>query len=394
MPSNLQRVFRAKSDGFITQIKPTSEQRDYLNNCRQKVRAALKNGMGAFIVENGGDPNVIKPKFRLQGSWAYGTCNQPAYPSQEMDVDYGVYLPNSLLAQDRSDSVAKAYYATVEALLQPLANIEGWKICKDKNTCCRLILEGNAHMDVPLYIVPDLMFESLIERNNMILDEAKATIAKDEYVFKGYHYATEGFESEAKIIQLQYITKIHMALRDGNWKDSDCELIRKWYADYLADQDDNGRQLRYIARYLKAWRDHEYVEGGGPSSILLMIIANQNYKYFDSRDDLALLNVLKHLPNALLGQVKEPSIPEHTDEDFNRIPDSERRDAYELAMNLFGSVSAAIEIESPKSSISFLRSKFGKRVPDDENYVVVDHSSQELPFQTTTPATIEPTRGG
>ncbi len=27
-----------------------------------------------------------------------------------------------------------------------------------------------------------------------------------------------------KIIELHYITKIHMALRDGNWKDSDCEV--------------------------------------------------------------------------------------------------------------------------------------------------------------------------
>lgn len=394
MGSNLHRTFRARDDGFITQIKPTNDQRDYLNACRQKVRATLKQGMANFIVENGGDPNLVKPKFRLQGSWAYGTCNQPAYPTQEMDVDYGVYLPNSLLAQGRSDKVAKSYYLAVETLLQPLADSEGWKLCKDKNTCCRLILKGNAHMDVPLYIVPDPMFDNLVERNNMILDEAKATIAKDEYVFKGYHYATESFESEAKIIELHYITKIHMALRDGNWKDSDCELIRRWYADFLADQEDNGRQLRYIARYLKAWRDQEYKDGGGPSSILLMIIANQNYQYVKDRDDLALLYVLRHLPKALLGPVKEPSIPEHTDEDFNRIPKEERQEAHDLAKDLLSAVSVAIDIESPKTSIGFLRSQFGKRIPDDESYVVIENGNQELPYQATSPAIIEPTRGG
>ncbi len=43
------------------------------------------------------------------------------------------------------------------------------------------------------------------------------------------------------------------------------KLIRKWYADFLAHQEDNGWQLRYIARYLKAWRDQEYKDGGGPS---------------------------------------------------------------------------------------------------------------------------------
>lgn len=394
MGSNLHRTFRAKLDGFINEIKPTSEQRDYLNECRQKVRAVLMHGMANFIAENGGDPNIIKPKFRLQGSWAYGTCNQPAYPSQEMDVDYGVYLPNSLLAQGRSDKVAKSYFEVVEALLEPLANSEDWTLCKTKNTCCRLILAGNAHMDVPLYIVPDLMFESLVERNNMILDEAKATIAKDEYIFKGYHYSTESFESEAKIIQLDYITKILMALRDGNWKESDCELIRKWYADHLAEQEDNGRQLRYIARYLKAWRDQEYEEGGGPSSILLMIIANQNYQYFEDRDDLALLHVVKKLPEALLGPVKEDSIPEHTDEDFNRIPVDERSEAYDLASELLGVVTAAIEVESAKTSINFLRSKFGKRIPDNESYVIIENTNQELPSQAVSPATIQPTRGG
>ncbi len=162
----------------------------------------------------------------------------------------------------------------------------------------------------------------------------------------------------------------------------------------LADQEDNGRQLRYIARYLKAWRDQEYKEAGGPSSILLMIIANQNYQYFENRDDLALLHVLKNLPKALIGPVKESSIPEHTDEDFNRIPEDERQDAHDLARELLGAVSVAIDIESPKTSISFLRSQFGKRIPDDESYVVVENSNQELPSQAISPATIEPTRGG
>ena len=303
MGSNLHRTFRAKLDGFINEIKPTSEQRDYLNECRQKVRAVLKHGMANFIAENGGDPNTIKPKFRLQGSWAYGTCNQPAYPSQEMDVDYGVYLPNSLLAQGRSDIVAKSYFVVVEALLEPLASREGWTLCKTKNTCCRLILAGNAHMDVPLYIVPDLMFESLVERNNMILDEAKATIAKDEYIFKGY-------------------------------------------------------------------------------------------QYFEDRDDLALLHVVKKLPEILLGPVKEDSIPEHTDEDFNRIPVDERSEAHDLASELLDVVTAAIEVESAKTSINFLRSKFGKRIPDNESYVIIENTNQELPLQTVSPATIQPTRGG
>ncbi|MBQ5174786.1 CBASS cGAMP synthase [Acinetobacter pittii] len=394
MPSNLHRTFRAKEDGFITKIKPTLSQRDYLNDCRQKVRSTLKEGMRDFIIDNAGDPTIIKPKFRLQGSWAYGTCNQPAHPNQEMDIDYGIYLPSSLLTFGRSDKVAKAYFKAVESLLAPLALKEGWKLCDDKNTCCRLILNSNAHMDVPLYIVPDRMFDSLVEQNFMALDSAKSANIGDKYIFKGYQYAAEGLENESKLIRLDEITKIHMALRDGSWKDSDCELIRKWYADQLATQPDNGRQLRYIARYLKAWRDFEYNEGGGPSSILLMIIANKYYQFFDKRDDLALLSVLEYLPKALLGEVKEPSIPQHTNEDFNRIPENDRQMAYSLALELYQTVSTAKEIERPKTSISFLKTKFGNRIPSDESYIEIDNPDPNPPLRTSTPADIQPIRGG
>ncbi len=48
MGSNLHRTFRARDDGFITQIKPTNDQRDYLNACRQKVRATLEARYGKF----------------------------------------------------------------------------------------------------------------------------------------------------------------------------------------------------------------------------------------------------------------------------------------------------------------------------------------------------------
>lgn len=393
MASNLHRVFRARDDGFINQIKPTLEQRDYLNSCRQKVRACLKNGMASFIEEVGGNSDIVKPKFRLQGSWAYGTCNQPAYPDQEMDVDYGVYLPNKILSNGRSDMVAKAYFKAVEALLRPLADKEGWELVTEKDTCCRLTLKFQSHMDVPLYIVPDEMFDDLIEQNNMVMDSLSTTAGLNEdYVFKGYHLALENFRAEAKLIRLDKITKIHMALRDGNWKASDCELIRKWYAEQLDQQEDNGRQLRYIARYLKAWRDFVYQDGGGPSSILLMVVANQQYKYIQDRDDLALLEVLKKLPNALLGSVYEPNIPEHSDEDFNRIPKDKRQEAYNLAMEIYQAVDMAQQIESPSTSIRMLKGEFGSRIPANNDYVSV--SGNEPPQAAIEPAFIQPNHGG
>lgn len=396
MSNNLHNVFRSRPNGFLNKIKPTEIQKNYLNECRVKVRSKIKQGLSSFISEYTDLP--ISPKFRIQGSWAYGTCNQPAKPQQEMDIDYGVYLPASLFHGERSDLLAKKYFEAVEVLLIDLAKEERWEIDSTKDTCVRLKLQSQSqsHMDIPLYIVPDEMFNDLEEKNQMI-SEASLTADQHMNINSAYYCGLESFSYEERLIKLDNITKIHMAKRSGGWKESDCEIIRKWYSDLLAKQPDNGRQLRYIARYLKAWRDNIFLEGG-PSSILLMVIANRYYSYEKERDDIALLNVIKFLPKTLENQVIEPSIPEHEDEDFNRIPPEKRAECSEKAHQLYNYLKTSITVSDPSNAISFLRYSFGDRIPKDISLIAIDSSSEsyfsEPPKRAEKPNILVPVTGG
>lgn len=394
MSNNLHNVFRSRPSGFVNKIKPTEVQRNYLNECRVKVRRKIKQGLSSFISEY--TDFLVSPKFRIQGSWAYGTCNQPAKPQQEMDIDYGVYLPASLFNNERSDALAKKYFAAVEVLLIDLAKEERWQIDSSKETCVRLKLQYQSHMDIPLYIVPDDMFNDLEEKNQMI---SEASLAADQKmsINSVYYCGLESFSYEDRLIKLDKITKIHMAIRSGGWKESDCEIIRKWYSDFLSKQEDKGRQLRYIARYLKAWRDYIFLEGG-PSSILLMVIANRYYSYKENRDDIALLNVIEFLPQALKNAVIEPSIPEHENEDFNRIPLDKRAECAEKAQNLYNHLKTSISVSDPNNAISFLRFSFGNRIPTDISLITIDSGTDsyfsESPKRVDKPNILLPVTGG
>ena len=89
--NNLHRIFVDREIGFKKEITPTELDLDFFNNVKKVVKSHLKTKIKEFLEQQG--LASITPKFRIQGSWAYGTCNLPAKQGQEMDFDYGVYLP-------------------------------------------------------------------------------------------------------------------------------------------------------------------------------------------------------------------------------------------------------------------------------------------------------------
>ncbi len=384
---NTHRSYRARQDGLLRKLVPEQEHVQFLNECRRKVRSCLKTGLRDFI--NMYDTEGPDPKFRIQGSWAYGLCNLPAYDHQELDLDYGVYLSSSIFKDDTqySKKTLKQYFDEVESLVSVLAEDEGWTVDANDN-CVRLIIGKNSHLDVPVYIVPASMFDDL-EENSQLQTGVKLAAATASFESRGMYdsasYAdlamdgTSIFESyrmdfEAKFkdhIDLENITRITMAKRDGDYRASDCEQVRKWFSDFLESQEDKGTQLRYICRYLKAWRDWHWKEGGGPSSILLMVISCQNYSFISDRDDLALLAILKRLPEALKGTVKEIRIPDHEDEDFNRIKPEDRQFCSTKAANFFSLITDALSEEQAKYCIDKHILAFGNRFPNNAEYVKV-----------------------
>lgn len=412
---DLHRPFRANDEGFINQIKPTQDQRNMLDQCRAAVHQHLKRDLKQFCKEVCG--LAVEAKFRVQGSWAYGTCNQPAnLATQEMDLDYGVYLPAYVFSDQRSDHSAKAYFAFVEASLQVLARQKGWTIDpkNQKPTCVRIDLpskpgEAKAHLDVPMYVVPDRMFAVLKENTVMALESLtknESIAAQSRSIFSREAY---NLKEEAVIIDLDEITTIHLALRDGGWKDSDCEMVRKWFSEQQKKQvGDNGRQLRYVTRHLKAWRDQTWDEGG-PTSILLMIITAKHYQFMEGQDDLALLNVAEKLADSLMGEVKEPAIKGHEDEDFN----GPKRDEDEMAFHRRKSVNAvaakrlhrglvdALGADRKHLALAELRAVFGDRMTNNIELVTpassaaahaTPHVEQLRQTVLTTPATVQTNR--
>ena len=74
-----------------------------------------------------------------------------------------------------------------------------------------------------------------------------------------------------------------MATRAGEWKPSDPGAVAQWFRDCSSV---HGEQLQRICRYVKAWRDFHWTEGG-PSSILLMILVTQGFVANPRRADVS-----------------------------------------------------------------------------------------------------------
>lgn len=373
--NNLHRIFVDRKIGFKQKITPTERDLKFFNEVKKVVQSHLKTKIKEFLEQQ--EITGITPKFRIQGSWAYGTCNLPAKQGQEMDFDYGVYLPVRAFAgfnpEAGASKQAKNYFEQVELMMEKLCHQKDeWELdTSAPSSCIRIKIKNNAHMDIPLYAVPDDMFDALEERNDLqlSLDSATTSIQESLNYFEWAleDYGIRSFAEES--LMDKNIQMIHMARRDGTWQESDCELIRKWFANKLRPLPDKGQQLRAICRYLKAWRDWQFESKSfQPSSILLMIIACKHYQYHQYRDDLALLSVLEKLPDALNGNVYE-NIEEHESEDFNRMKPHERPIAKQYADKLYQSFMASLSNSNKSKVLNFIANEWGDRIPQDESLI-------------------------
>ncbi len=359
---NLHRLFRAETNGYWYKLRPTKQHATVLKECQKKIREKLVQALQ--------DEYGTSPKFRVQGSWAYGTCNQPALLKQEMDLDYGAYLPTNVFTENRSTTEAKRFYEVTQIALEALCREEKWSLDTSKKTCLRLKnVMPTAHIDIPLYAVPDDMFNDLEENHQIVMDSVQKA---EESISFNRQLSLEQYGevtlTEAVSIDLKNIQIIHMAMQDGNWKASDCEKVREWFLNICSQYPNGGHQLRSIVRYLKGWRDHQW-ETGGPTSILLMIIAVQNYQYIEGRDDKALSIVSEKLPNALLQDIYESRIDQHEEENFNKSNHGQRKENAEKALILYKNISSALEASNAQLSIDYLIIQFGNRIPNDQSLV-------------------------
>ncbi|MGZ9211151.1 MAG: CBASS cGAMP synthase [Candidatus Binatia bacterium] len=386
MTLNLSKLLYQNDEiSFHTNTEPLATEEAALREAKEIIRDYLKKAIPLWIEEKFGERPEHKPRFRTQGSWAYRTCNEPCqHPPQEMDWDLGIYLPVSLWDDQEVHPrrAAKEYFNMVRELMLILANEQGWTVT-EKPTCVRVVLNNGirAHVDLPLYAAPDKDFaqiREIVAAKALALDEARQRSAQ-------------------RIDDWDSLNRICLACQDGSWSVSDPGLVVKWFKGKI---DRHGPQIRRICRYLKAWRDYVWVEGG-PSSIVLMVCAaktlDRTADDLSGRDDFALRTVLESLPDQLRKAVIEPMI--NPGEDLNRLDQSQRAEAASCASQFFQALDQALTLNEHErtKAIKLIQGHLGERFPDNPELIALDKSPvniRTVPAEPRPRQVIKPTKAG
>jgi len=363
---NLTKLFYASSanTGHLHgSLLPEDQQKAFLRTCRTKIKDYLKPTIAEATVSVLGMRKQVQPRFRTQGSWAYNTCIQPAHTfDQEMDLDYGVYLPVDVWQENGPPAeMAKAYFDLVESLLQILCVQEGWTLITGddaKDTCIRIDVASWAHIDIPLYAAPAEDFEKVVEKTTMLKAEARAMNSLN------YRMATDSAEYlNARAQTWDDLDQIMMASRAGKWKASDPETVAKWFRDQITRFGELGEQFLRVCRYMKAWRDFNW-KTGGPTSVSLMIAIAQGFEGQKGRDDIALEQAATVVAQAVRGDIYEFGIDEGG-ENFNRLTPDKRIEAGLTADRLVNNLRSSRNFapHQSRSVLHTLRTALGERIP-------------------------------
>ncbi|MNV67225.1 Cyclic AMP-GMP synthase [compost metagenome] len=166
---------------------------------------------------------------------------------------------------------------------------------------------------------------------------------------------------------------------------SDPRPLNDWFIDQVEVQ---GRQLRRVIRYLKAFRDHQW-KSGGPASVLLMAAAVPLFQQEIGRDDLSLLNVAKGIPRALRTGVSHPTDESESLTDrLRKAGLAEGRDLVEEAAMKFDQFASVLEATLAASDavqgVIWMRGQFGHRFPNRPDRVKISVAATSVAATTAT----------
>lgn len=387
MSFDISRVLNHPQIGFIAEITPEpdkiKELRGFREVIRNELRDKFKDLTNSFSSINGQMhyiPNLstaflaedlkklssdqkkslqkLRPKFASQGSFVYKTMNSPCQAPQQMDLDDGIYFPVEMFEQKPVIS-KDLFFKFVDNTLSNLAKRKGWDFSDKKNTCARLIIDAETHIDIPLYAVPKERYEAILEKANVfdgisINSDARARLEPNE---------------------------VNLALRNAeSWTVSDPAVLNdyfkksfKFYNELVGGED----VCRRVCRYLKAWRDHAF-KSGGPSSVALMtcvVLSFQEMSRSRSMEKLsdadALLECVKCLPE----QLKE-GVPNDADKNKGEylfpkkeMSQPEIDEICQSAIELHESLQLAISAKTKNDVIKKLRESFGNRLPNLQDLI-------------------------
>jgi hypothetical protein len=368
---NLSGLFYSPVDvrRFVDEIIPTAAQQATLENAKNDIRDHLRPRIRAATVTMLGMDRSVDPRFRSQGSQRYKTCLQPVHlPPQEMDWDFGVYLPVTVWEENGPPhAMAKLYFDLVEGLLKDLCQQRGWTLISGKDSCVRVQVAKWAHIDIPLYAASEQEFTKIHER--AMLKAASAHRTADAAMDAA---ALAGELVEQEWDELEHVV---MATRSGEWKASDPEVVTRWLLDRI---EEHGAQLRRVCRYVKAWRDLHW-KTGGPTSVSMMIAVAQDFVPHSGRDDKALEHAARTLAQKLSGPIREFAINQGR-EDFNRLDQNGRIEASMKASQFAQQLQNARQhrVGQEAQAIAFVTAQLGNRVPARVELVRPDQADDSI----------------
>lgn len=345
--ANVSKLLHTTTDPETFLVNLDAEDSD-LKAAKQKIRTHLREAFSKTSRDRFGQE--VRPRFFTQGSSSYRTLNDPAWPpGQQKDLDDGCYLPLSFVKGEQPSKAAELFFEFVDTVLGELAKAERWTLFK-KPTCVRLEIARDAHIDIPLYAIPDREF---------VLLEARA-----QKMEKAYDRAPKRWEDLPS-------NAVLLAHRDDDWVESDPRKIHKWFLDAV---DIYGERLRRDCRYLKAWRDHHHLDDDKLSSIMLMACVWTAYEairgpFLPDREDERLLRVVERLPGMLTKGMPNPA---SKDEDLNRMSPEQRARVAAEAGKLRDRLKEVVEAcDEVRRAIDLMHIAFGKRVPDRPDLVSI-----------------------
>lgn len=386
MPINAHKAFVSRPSGYKFALNLSEEQERTLRNARDEIRSEISSQFGAYAKALGDQvlfedkaPVLVRsyqtPKFRMQGSFSYHTCNQPAHvPPQEIDLDDGLFMPVSYFQKsgDRSPVVqSAAYFFIVERILAPLCDKKGWHLVTDKPSCIRVKIDDTMHTDLALYSVPDTDFQRIVKDSQS----------------RGVHFRDE-LRMEDTAYRMLSHDELMLAHRNEGWMKSDPRKLEDWFVDAVKQY---GEQVRTVSRYLKGWKDFQWPEGRLASIALMAAVVSVFEKasvaIASDRDDLALLRVAEDLPDFLTNDISNPVVEgARLDQGWSA---EERSDyvakAKVLAERLKG---ALMQASDRAAAVEALQDQFGGRIPDDLTLYVPDASLETKASEFAAPTAL------
>lgn len=270
-------------------IRPSDEQ--------ETAQTARWNDLRDFLLGELQNLSGYPMSSWLQGSYKFGTQIRPAKPTQEFDIDLGIYYRWSGEPED-----SKYFPEELKGFVQDRLKVyaddsdnDAEEVSQPKERCSRISFKDSFHIDVPTYH----------------LDAARE--------------------------------KRTLATETKGWEESDPKAIYVWWK---AKFDDVARpRARRLVRYLKMWAALKFDDARRPSSIMLtVLLANALAEIDTSRlagDDEFLYacssQMLKVLKVSLV--VRNPV---NTDENLNRLDASAAKEFVNSLDSLVSTAARAV----------------------------------------------------